>query len=172
MMQRKSERILSLLQEDDTLKQARLKAQRISSEIHGFGSSTTPSPPSSSSASSWSSSFGSNSTTSSSFSDTEDPNKDVDGDNYGSDISTVSPRVSRDERSSPSGSHCYNRKEKESLLVNMEDEEEGDKEDGNFVSRLCSRLGISPRGHQFRNHSFKRLHDGKDKRIHRQFSRR
>ncbi|XP_019180501.1 PREDICTED: epsin-3 [Ipomoea nil] len=181
MMQRKSERILNLLQDDDALKQARLKAQRISGEIHGFGSSTSPAPSpssSSSSSSSWSSSLGSNSTTSSSISDdTEDSNKDVVDDCYSPDITTVSPRamMSRlDDKPSPSWTHCYNRKEKESLLVNVEDEEEeGDKDDPNFLGRLCSRLGISPRGHDFRCHSFKRLDDGKEKRmLLRQFSRR
>nr|GMD21826.1 epsin-3 [Ipomoea batatas] len=181
MMQRKSERILNLLQDDNALKQARLKSQRISGEIHGFGSSTPPPPPSpsstsSSSSSSWPSSFGSNSTTSSSFSDdTEDPNKDSLDD---TDLTAISPTaiIARpDEKPSPSWTHFYNRKEKESLLVNVEDneEEEGDKEDANLLSKLCSRLGVSPRGHQYRNHSFKRLDDVREKRmLLRQFSRR
>lgn len=50
-MQQKSERILELLQGGDTLKLARLKAIRITNEIHGFGNMMAT-PPSSSSASS------------------------------------------------------------------------------------------------------------------------
>nr|GMD80324.1 epsin-3 [Ipomoea batatas] len=93
MMQRKSERILNLLQDDNALKQARLKSQRISGEIHGFGSSTD---------------------------DTEDPNKDSLDD---TDLTAVSPTaiIGRpDEKPSPSWTHCYNRKEKESLLIMLQ----------------------------------------------------
>ncbi|KAF7145789.1 hypothetical protein RHSIM_Rhsim04G0177300 [Rhododendron simsii] len=64
-MRMKSERILELLSGGERLKQARLKALKITKEIQGFGSST-PSPSSSSpSKMSSTSTFGSNSTSSS-----------------------------------------------------------------------------------------------------------
>ncbi|KAL5542284.1 hypothetical protein UlMin_009994 [Ulmus minor] len=74
-MQKKSEEILKLLEGGKTLKEARLKALRITKEIHGFGSSNMASPTSSStpssstSESSRTSSFGSFSTTSSAWND-------------------------------------------------------------------------------------------------------
>ncbi|KAK9289087.1 hypothetical protein L1049_017558 [Liquidambar formosana] len=73
-MQKKSERILRLLGGGETLKEARLKAIKVTKEIKGFGSPMS-SPSSSSSKISRTSSFGSYSTTSSPSNAVDELNK-------------------------------------------------------------------------------------------------
>lgn len=180
-MQKKSERILELLQGGDTLKQARLKAIRITNEIQGFGNMMA-SPPSSSSPSSsrtsQSSSLASYSTTTSTWNDIEDGLSKFDLSKKSGIIEHYSKGGRGEEKASANlnakknfgESHiwdsCTRIFEEKGSLINCEEEEEQEMDEDNdnddnkdyerphhFLSGARSRLVcVSPLG---RNNSAK-----------------
>uniref|UniRef100_A0A5B6YJ30 Putative epsin-2 n=1 Tax=Davidia involucrata TaxID=16924 RepID=A0A5B6YJ30_DAVIN len=185
-MQKKSERILELLHGGETLRQARLKALRITKEIQGFGNSTVSPSPSSSSSSdiSQTSSFGSYSTTSSTWNKTGDQlNKHEQSLHTKEAIENHSQMGIRDGKPTilPNNNNenvewlhhwdCPPIEEKGSLLDSEDDEEE--KPNG-LISGICSKLvGLSPSKRNGEKVAFRSFSDvGKvtRKKINRQFS--
>ncbi|WRX20910.1 ENTH domain - like 2 [Theobroma cacao] len=151
-MQKRSDKVLELLGGGDTLREARLKALKITKEIQGFGSTTTsPSSASSSSYSSRASSFGSYSSTWNDISELDKfetqilPTKEP--------VQHYSEGGIQEEKTPefPSENENFSRlhlwdcppiQEKGSLLESEGEEDE--KSDG-FISGICSKLvGNSP----------------------------
>ncbi|XP_030924156.1 epsin-3 [Quercus lobata] len=161
-MQKKSDEILKLLGGGETLKQARLKALKVTKEIQGFGgsmgypSSSTPStttPSSSSSEASRFSSFLSCSTTSPTWNDINEldkhqlytPKKEVLGSNSQGGIHDEENPIFPAANKNSEGSHLWYspRIQETGSLLDSEDEED-EKKDG-FMSGICSKLvGSSP----------------------------
>lgn len=157
-MQKKSEQILDLLTGGQAvLKEARLRALKITKEIQGFGNDTT-SPPSSSSSSGSSSrtSFGSYSTTSSVWNDMEpeitNTNTNIPKETLGSyGLGGIydddeKPTTLRQTNENLEAVHLWGSsssgQERGSLLKTEGDEDAG--KDG-FISGICSKLvGKSP----------------------------
>ncbi|XP_028070270.1 epsin-2 [Camellia sinensis] len=156
-MRKLSERILNLLQGGETLKQARLKALKITKEIQGFGNlmvspSTSSSSSSSSSEMSGTSSFGSCSSSNKKFSNPMG-NKNIDG------------------------SHVWNCPpiEETGSLLDSEDENEEKEKSHGFISGICSKLvGNSPSKYNGEKVSFRSISDvgmlTRKNKIDRQFS--
>ncbi|KAG6668608.1 epsin-3-like [Carya illinoinensis] len=162
-MQKKSEEILKLLGGGIALKEARLKALKITKEIQGFGSPNTASPssstasttPSSSSETSrFSSILSSYSTTSTpTWNDTYElnkhdqlrsPTKDSNSEEGTRDHEESNKYFTFKKNNVNVGSHQWDSPEvqESGLLLDSEDE----KADG-FISGICSKLaGISPSG--------------------------
>lgn len=168
-MQKKSDQILNLLGGGQTLREARLKAIKITNEIQGFGSAMA-SPSSSLSSEAPRSSFGSFSTTSSVWNDINEQSKSY---------QEPSPTSANSE-----GSHlwdCPPIEEKGSLLESEDEDDENDDEDeyyekpadGNLISGMFSKLvHLSPPRAHGENVNFRSVSDagrGK-KRFDRQFS--
>ncbi|XP_058209985.1 epsin-3 isoform X2 [Rhododendron vialii] len=166
-MRMRSERILELLSGGERLKQARLKALKITKEIQGFGSST-PSPSSSSPSKMWSAAtFGLNSASSTPSRWEVGAKTKHDIDQYPSAKMGVVDSISigeieSEEFSTPTGdrwnfegSHCWERDcppvEESGSLLDSEDEDDDGDGDGDgkeeeaktygFISGICSKFG-------------------------------
>ncbi|KAA8527779.1 hypothetical protein F0562_035352 [Nyssa sinensis] len=181
-MQKKSDRILELLQGGETLRQARLKALKITKEIQGFGGSTASPSPSSSSETSQPSSFGSNITSSSAWSETGELNKH--GESPASKEAKENhlqrgtrdgkPAIVPNNRKNVEGSHLWDCPpiEEAGSLLNPEDDDE-EKPNG-LISGICSKLaGLSPskcNGEKVAFRSFSDVGKVTRKKMDRQFS--
>ncbi|KAJ7954693.1 Epsin-3 [Quillaja saponaria] len=137
-MQKKSDQILKLLGGGQTLREARLKALKITKEIQGFGSST--SSPSSSSASDASahSPFGSFST------GTPRPNNDMNDLNKfqsPTKFDAMQLSYSKDDNVHDEGKHLWDSPvvEEKGSFLDSDDETDGEKRDG-FVIGIFSKL--------------------------------
>ncbi|XP_022761152.1 epsin-3 [Durio zibethinus] len=132
-MQKRSDRVLELLEGGETLRLARLKALKITKEIQGFGSTTTSPSSASSSDSSRASSFGSYFSSFTYERTVEFPSEDK--------------KLNR--------VHLWNGppiQEKGSLLES--EGEEGDEKSDGLISGICSKLaGISPSKSCYRSES-------------------
>lgn len=201
-MQKRSERVLELLKGGETLIQERLKALRITKEIQGFGNSisTSSSPSSASSAGSSVFILDSSSTPNSLSSPTSNLTWSESDVHTEDDLSpwVVEGEESRKNFGSPSGNidiplrkngqeeeedlvrtHIWNSSsfvQETGSLIEDEDEEERKRKgkfSGSFMSGLCSKLGISPRGNgkKFGLVNASSNHDAEiKKKINRQFS--
>ncbi|KAJ0092677.1 hypothetical protein Patl1_25624 [Pistacia atlantica] len=158
IMQKRAESILNLLRGGKILKEARLKAIKITNEIQGFGSDSMTASPSSStsSAASRTSSFGSYATSNSALSDICDfnkldlipcPGKEVTTNYSQGGIQDEKPSSFKANNNGFEGLHLWDspRGEETGSLLDSEDVdiEDGEGKDG-FVSGICSKLGISP----------------------------
>ncbi|CAL5347454.1 unnamed protein product [Camellia sinensis] len=156
-MRKLSERILNLLQGGETLKQARLKALKITKEIQGFGNlmvspSTSSSSSSSSSEMSGTSSFGSCSSSSPSWNEIVDETNKYD--QHPTTKQAIAQGQIQDKKfSNPmgnkniDGSHVWNCPpiEETGSLLDSEDENEEKEKSHGFISGICSKLvGNSP----------------------------
>lgn len=142
-MQKRSDRILHLLQDEETLIQERSKALKITNEIKGFGNlmiSPSSSPSSCGTSESGSISSGLDSPTCSSLG-TDSAVSEID--------------------------------EETSSLLNVKDETSKEEEKpASFISGICSKLGISPRsiGKKVTFNSVSNNADTRIKKMQRQFS--
>ncbi|KAJ4824381.1 hypothetical protein Tsubulata_034890 [Turnera subulata] len=149
-MQKRSDNIIKLLNGGDTLREARLKALRITKGIEGFGSfvassaSLSPSPPSSATSSA-TSSFGSFSTTGSTCNDPVDLSSllsPTQGEIEDPKTVITSPRISKEGTEGSCIKDCPVIQETDSLLDSEDDEED---KQGGFISGIRSKLAaISP----------------------------
>ncbi|OMO95447.1 hypothetical protein COLO4_15892 [Corchorus olitorius] len=142
-MQKRSDRVLELLEGGETLRRARLKALKITKEIQGFGSTTSNSPSSSASSSSNSSrasSFGS-------FSTNSTWNIDINEvlDHHKFDSPTKEP-IDDEKFSRLHLWDCPPIQEKGSLLESEADDNNNyDEKSDSLISGICSKLvAISP----------------------------
>ncbi|KAI8004729.1 Epsin-3 [Camellia lanceoleosa] len=171
-MQKLSERILNLLQGGETLKQARLKALKITKEIQGFGNlmvspSASSSSSSSSSEMSGTSSFGSCSTSSPAWNEIVDETNKYD--QHPTTKQAIAQGQIQDKKfSNPmgnkniDGSHVWNCppiEETDSLLDSEDENEEKEKSHG-FIRGICSKLvGNSPSKYNGEKVSFRSISD-------------
>ncbi|KAJ4843850.1 hypothetical protein Tsubulata_037210 [Turnera subulata] len=149
-MQKRSDNIIKLLNGGDTLREARLKALRITKGIEGFGSfvassaSLSPSPPSSATSSA-TSSFGSFSTTGSTCNDPVDLSSllsPTEGEIEDPKTVITSPRISKEGTEGSCIKDCPVIQETDSLLDSEDDEED---KQGGFISGIRSKLAaMSP----------------------------
>ncbi|XP_038880447.1 epsin-3 isoform X2 [Benincasa hispida] len=158
IMQQKSQKILQLLKGGQTLKESRLKALKITREIQGFGSSSSPSSssstlspsfsPSFSFATSRTSSFGSYSTTTSpTWSDLHEENKFEKSKSPEDAIESHNWEGMGTENNSPVSNFNIKRQhlwdspliEEDDCLLEPEDEEE---KPASFLSGVCSKLAL------------------------------
>ena len=181
-MQKKSEQILDLLMGGVTLKQARLKALKITKEIQGFGNSMA-SPSSSSSSSSGSSSrtsFGSYSTaTTAGFNDIEhelnsNTKETLGSYGLGGIYGDEKPTTLRQTNDNLKALHLWDSHsgQETGSLLDSEGDEDAGKDD--FISGICFKLvGISPFRSNIKKTTLRNYSDvgrATKKTFHRQFS--
>ncbi|XP_042513136.1 epsin-3-like [Macadamia integrifolia] len=181
-MQKKSERLLNLLQGGEILKEARYKALKVTKEIKGFGNlMTSPSSSSSSSESSRTSSFGSytNSTCNESDVPIKSERHPISGNV--NEKNTVHGGLPSEKLGTcltngknNVGLHLWDSPIKES--GSLVDSEEGNEGPNGFLSGICSRLGVSSpskyEGSGVIIRSFSDVGKAMKKKIDRQFSLR
>lgn len=158
MMQKRAESVLNLLRGGIILKDARLKAIKITNEIQGFGSDSMTASPSSSTSSETSrtSSFGSYGTSNSAWSDICDfnkldlipcPGKEVTTNYSQGGIQEEKPSAFKADSNGFEGLHLWDspRGEETGSLLDSEDVdiEDDERKDG-LISGICSKLGIIP----------------------------
>ncbi|KAJ4968805.1 hypothetical protein NE237_015506 [Protea cynaroides] len=178
IMQKKSEKLLNLLQGGEVLKEARYKALKVTKEIKGFGN-LMDSPTSSSSPSSGysrNSSFGSYSTNTSTWNESNELSKNeqhpVSGnlnDNYSHGEEKLCTSLTEGENNE--GLYLWDSPIQESgSLLDSEEEKEGS---NSFLSGIRSRFGVSsPKYERSRGtlRSFSDVGRAMKKKLDRQFS--
>ncbi|XP_059650670.1 uncharacterized protein LOC132296486 [Cornus florida] len=144
-MQKRSERILELLQGGEALKQARLKALKITKEIQGFGNPMFSPPFSPSSSTSQASTLGSFSTSSSPWSVESSPPTKEAGGNFSGGIRSLEklPKTSAYTKENDEGLHLWDFppiEETDNLLHDPEVEKRR-----GLINGICSKIvGSNP----------------------------
>ncbi|TKY51913.1 Epsin-2 protein [Spatholobus suberectus] len=153
-MQKLSDQIVKLLQDGEALREARLKALKITNEIHGFGSSLNSPSSSSSSPCSLSSEASAGSSSFYSFSATSTPAYIIDSNDQqnkhqspsiGNDGNIVLPLPPKNAKRVATN-HLWKRPagEEKNVLIDSDEDEDVEKPKG-FVSEFCSKIiGSSP----------------------------